>query len=124
MKALVIDDSSSMRMLLSRILNDMGVEVCTAVDGQDALSKLKSEGPFVFALVDWEMPVLDGMGFVKGAREDFDHEALKLIMVTSVNDIERVIEALEQGADEYIMKPFTKEALDEKLCLVGIELSQ
>ncbi len=123
MKALVIDDSGSMRMLLSRILQDMKVEVVTAVDGQDALIKLKEEWPFDFALVDWEMPVMNGMGFVKGARQLHDSDELKLIMVTSVNDIERVVEALGEGADEYIMKPFTKEALDEKLCIVGIDMN-
>jgi two-component system, chemotaxis family, chemotaxis protein CheY len=122
MRALVIDDSASMRMLLSRILNDFGIDVVQAPDGQEALKKLASEGPFEFALVDWEMPVLNGIGFVEEARKTHPSEDIKLIMVTSVNDIDHVVEALSKGADEYIMKPFSKESLEEKLALVGIDI--
>lgn len=123
MRALIIDDSSSMRMLLGRILDDMGVAHSQAGDGREGLEVLEREGPFEFGLVDWQMPVMDGIQFVRAARERHDSEAIKLLMVTSVNQIECVVEALEAGADEYIMKPFTKEALTEKLALLGIELA-
>jgi two-component system, chemotaxis family, chemotaxis protein CheY len=122
MKALIIDDSSSMRMLLGRILDEMGVAHAQAEDGRQALEVLEREGPFDFALVDWQMPVMDGIQFVRAARETHGSDTLKLLMVTSVNQIESVVEALEAGVDEYIMKPFTKEALSEKLALLGIEL--
>lgn len=123
MKALIIDDSGSMRMLLSRILADLGVDSEQAPDGKVALAVLSEKGPFELALVDWQMPVMDGIEFVRAVRREQDSDAIKLVMVTSVNQIERVVEALESGADEYIMKPFTKEALSEKLALLGFELS-
>jgi two-component system chemotaxis response regulator CheY len=121
MKALVIDDSSSMRMLLGRILDELGVGHAQAADGLQALAVLESEGPFDFALVDWQMPVMDGITFVRQVRAQLPREAIRLVMVTSVNQLESIVEALEAGADEYIMKPFTKEALEEKLALLGIE---
>jgi two-component system chemotaxis response regulator CheY len=123
MRAIIVDDSSSMRMLLGRILDEMGVEHCPAGDGREALDLLESEGPFDFGLVDWQMPVMDGLHFVRAARERYNSDEIKFVMVTSVNQIECVVEALEAGADEYIMKPFTREALTEKLALIGIELS-
>lgn len=121
MKALIIDDSSSMRMLLGRILDDLGMSHAQAADGLQALAVLESEGPFDFALVDWQMPVMDGITFVRQVRSQLPREAIQLLMVTSVNQMESIVEALEAGADEYIMKPFTKEALLEKLALLGIE---
>ncbi|MFA7329935.1 MAG: response regulator [Candidatus Delongbacteria bacterium] len=122
MKALIIDDSSSMRMLLGRILDDLGVQHAQAADGREALQVLEHDGPFDFALVDWQMPVMDGIEFVRAVRELLPREAIQLVMVTSVNQIESIVEALGAGADEYIMKPFTKDALQEKLALLGIEL--
>jgi len=122
MKALIIDDSGSMRMLLARILADLGVESAQAEDGRGGFETWSAQGPFDFALVDWQMPVMDGIEFVRAVRASAGGDAVKLVMVTSVNQIERVVEALEAGADEYIMKPFTKEALAEKLALLGIEL--
>ncbi len=122
MRALIIDDSASMRMLLGRILDEMGVSYLQAADGKEAFQLIQSAGPFDFALVDWQMPVMDGIQFVRQTRSLLDSEAIKLLMVTSVNQIESVVEALEAGADEYIMKPFTKEALAEKLALLGIEI--
>ncbi len=122
MKALIIDDSSSMRMLLGRILDDLGVQHAQAGDGREALQVLENDGPFDFALVDWQMPVMDGLEFVRAVREHLPREAIQLVMVTSVNQIESIVEALGAGADEYIMKPFTKDALQEKLALLGIEL--
>lgn len=122
MKALIIDDSSSMRMLLGRILDELGVRHGQAADGRQALEVLAAEGPFDFALVDWQMPVMDGIEFVKSVRERLGPDEIRLVMVTSVNQIESIMEALEAGADEYIMKPFTKDALQEKLALLGIEL--
>ena len=122
MKVLIVDDSGSMRMLLSRILSDLGVDSVQAADGRAGLAALDENGPFEIALVDWQMPVMDGIQFVREVRRRLDSDSIKLVMVTSVNQIERVVEALESGADEYIMKPFTKEALSEKLALLGFEL--
>ncbi len=123
MKVLIIDDSSSMRMLLGRILDDLGVEHDQAQDGREALQVLETEGPFDLALVDWQMPIMDGIEFVRAVRSDYGSSGPRLLMVTSVNLLESVVEALEAGADEYIMKPFTKEALLEKMAMLGFELS-
>jgi len=123
MRVLIIDDSSSMRMLLGRILDDLGVEHDQAQDGREALQVLEQEGPFELAMVDWQMPVMDGIEFVRAVRSRYGDEGPRLLMVTSVNLLESVVEALEAGADEYIMKPFTKEALLEKMAMLGFELS-
>ncbi|MDP2360511.1 MAG: response regulator [bacterium] len=121
MKALIIDDSSTMRLLLARLLDELGVTHAQAANGREAMEALAREGPFDFALVDWQMPVMDGIEFIRIARESYTRDELKLLMVTSVNQIESVMEALEAGADEYIMKPFSREALLEKLALLGID---
>lgn len=123
MRVLIIDDSSSMRMLLGRILDDLGVEHDQAQDGREALQVLEQEDPFDLAMVDWQMPVMDGIEFVRAVRARYGDEGPRLLMVTSVNLLESVVEALEAGADEYIMKPFTKEALLEKMAMLGFELS-
>lgn len=123
MRVLIIDDSSSMRMLLGRILDDLGVEHDQAQDGREALQVLEQEGPFELAMVDWQMPVMDGIEFVRAVRARYADDGPRLLMVTSVNLLESVVEALEAGADEYIMKPFTKEALLEKMAMLGFELS-
>jgi len=112
-----------MRMLLGRILDDLGVEHDQAQDGREALQVLEQEGPFELAMVDWQMPVMDGIEFVRAVRSRYGDEGPRLLMVTSVNLLESVVEALEAGADEYIMKPFTKEALLEKMAMLGFELS-
>jgi two-component system, chemotaxis family, chemotaxis protein CheY len=124
MRALIVDDSASMRMLLNKLLKDLGIESSQANDGQQALDVLLQGEKFDFALVDWQMPVMDGIEFVKSVRGCDKYNLMKLLMVTSVNQIESIVEALEAGADEYIMKPFTKEALAEKLVLIGIPISE
>ncbi|MCK5378561.1 MAG: response regulator [Acidobacteria bacterium] len=120
-KALVIDDSRAMRTILSGILGELGYEVEGAEDGGQALLILNSGGPFDLALVDWNMPQMTGYDFVCEVREEPRFADLRLVMVTTENEISRMSEALEAGADEYIMKPFNKEMLLEKLMLLGIE---
>ena len=120
-KALVIDDSRAMRTILSGILDELGYEVEGAEDGGQALLILNSGGPFDLALVDWNMPQMTGYDFVCEVREEPRFADLRLVMVTTENEISRMSEALEAGADEYIMKPFNKEMLLEKLMLLGIE---
>ena len=105
-KALVIDDSRAMRTILSGILDELGYEVEGAEDGGQALLILNSGGPFDLALVDWNMPQMTGYDFVCEVREEPRFADLRLVMVTTENEISRMSEALEAGADEYIMKPF------------------
>ena len=115
MRVLVIDDSRAMRMILKTTLLELGHEVVEAGDGQEGLDRLKSDGPFDIALVDWNMPVKNGYEFVCAARGDSAFAAMKIVMVTTEVEMSQVAKVLEAGANEYVMKPFTPEILKEKL---------
>ena len=120
-RALVIDDSRAMRTILGGILSDLGFEVTDAEDGKRALELLRSEDPFELALVDWNMPLMSGFEFVCAVRGDSSFDGVCLVMVTTETEVERMTDALEASADEYIMKPFNKDMMVEKLKLLGIE---
>ena len=120
MRALVIDDSRAIRLILGQVMKKLGFEVVDAGDGQEALNKLKSDGPFDIALVDWNMPVMNGYDFVVNARKDSQYNDMRLMMVTTETEMSQVVKALEAGANEYVMKPFTKEMIAEKLTLLGL----
>lgn len=118
---LVIDDSRAMRTILGGILGELGYEVTGAEDGGRALDILNSGASFDLALVDWNMPQMTGFDFVCEVRKEPKFSGLRLVMVTTETEESRMSEALEAGADEYIMKPFNREMLLEKLMLLGIE---
>jgi two-component system chemotaxis response regulator CheY len=119
MRALVVDDSRAMRMILRGMLGELGFdEVVEAEHGQAALEHLEG-GTCDVALVDWNMPVLDGLGFVRAVRTSRAHDRMKVLMVTSESGPRQVYEALKAGADEYAMKPVTREVIEGKLELLG-----
>lgn len=120
MNALVIDDSKAMRSILRKILTDIGFEVTEAGDGRQALECLKEGGKFELALVDWNMPEMDGYEFVQAVRADHDFDGVLLMMVTTEIEMERVVQALDAGANEYVMKPFTKDVILEKLAMLDL----
>lgn len=120
MAALVIDDSKAMRSILKRILNDVGFEVFEADDGQEALEYLQRLNHIKLALVDWNMPGMDGYEFVCTVRTATAYAHVRLMMVTAESEIAQVAKALAAGADEYVMKPFTRDAVLAKLALLGI----
>lgn len=122
MRALVIDDSRAMRSILAGILEDLEFEVEQAADAEMAYEVLKADDGFDLALVDWNLPAMSGLDLVKLVRQRPELAGLRLMMVTTETELARVREALEAGADEYIMKPFDKEMLLEKLNLLGIGL--
>jgi two-component system chemotaxis response regulator CheY len=122
MRALVIDDSRAMRTILTGILDDLEFEVEQATDAETAYEVLKADQGFDLALVDWNLPAMSGLDLVKLVRQRQELSGLRLMMVTTETELARVREALEAGADEYIMKPFDKEMLLEKLNLLGIGL--
>ena len=122
MRALVIEDSQAMRSILAGILGDLGFEVSLAADAEEALAVLENDQRFEFALVDWNLPAMSGLDLVISIRDRATHDDIKLMMVTTETELARVQEALEAGADEYIMKPFDREMLLEKLALLGIEV--
>lgn len=120
MLALVVDDSRVARAFLKNALRQVGFEVVEAQDGQDALNQLATIGSADVALVDWNMPVMNGLDFVKSVRKNQKYDDLTLMMVTSESEPTQLARALVAGASEYLMKPFTKELLYEKLGFLGL----
>jgi len=122
MRALIIDDSRAMRAIMRRALNELGIVDCVeAGNGQEALLALAAaSAPIGLAMVDWHMPVMDGLDFVKTVRATTPSAQLKIVMCTTETEIGHMVQALEAGADEYVMKPFTKEAIQSKLQILGL----
>jgi two-component system, chemotaxis family, chemotaxis protein CheY len=120
MRALVVDDSRAMRAAMRRLMTDLGFEVTEAGNGQEALDLLAEQAPAIdLALIDWHMPVMDGITLVRAMQDDPTTFRIRTMMVTAETDIRRVLEALRAGADEYLMKPVTRDALVEKLQILG-----
>ena len=120
MKALIIDDSRAMRMLLRRIVSSNGFEVVEAGNGQEALDAL-AVGPLPdVALIDWNMPVMDGLTFVNSVRARPEYRGITLMMVTTESERTQIVRALAAGAHEYLIKPFTEDALLSKFDLLGL----
>ena len=94
-----------------------------AADGREALARLREIDHADLALVDWNMPEMNGLEFVRAVRAEPAYDDMPLMMVTAESDMKNMILALESGANEYVMKPFTKEVLREKIELLGINLS-
>ena len=124
MKALLVDDSRAMRMILARTLKEIGFEVTEAGHGLEGLERLNNSGPFDLALVDWNMPEMDGLTFVSTVRQGQLAQAMRIVMVTTESEAERVAAALAAGADEYVTKPFTKDALTSKLEIIGLQVDK
>lgn len=120
MKAIVVDDSRAVRSILGRMLREIGFEVSEAEDGLVALQVLGDSGPFDLALVDWNMPEMDGLQLIQAIRANHVMDPMRIMMVTTETDIERIVRALGAGANEYLMKPFTPAAVVEKLALLGL----
>jgi two-component system chemotaxis response regulator CheY len=116
--AMVVDDSRAMRMILSRTVSEMGYEVCAAADGVEALALLREEMSIV--LVDWNMPHMNGFEFLKTLRADPRYASVKVMMVTTETEVDQMVKAIAAGADEYVMKPFTKEILADKFRMLGL----
>jgi two-component system chemotaxis response regulator CheY len=120
-KALIIDDSRAIRRILGSVVRELGFEVSEAENGREGLKTLNDmQPPAEVVLVDWNMPEMNGLEFVNQVRADGRWQGVKLMMVTSVTEADQMMKALTAGADEYIMKPFTKEVLHDKLRLLGI----
>jgi two-component system, chemotaxis family, chemotaxis protein CheY len=120
MRALILDDSKTTRMILRRIFQSIGFEVSEAADGEQGLKSIQESGKPDFVTVDWDMPVMDGLAFVRAVRAAHPSESLPVLMVAAANDLSHVAAALEAGANEYLMKPFTEEMVREKLEILGV----
>lgn len=120
MRAIVIDDSRAMRSLLKGILKGEGFdEILEAGDGQEALKRLAQADRPELALVDWNMPNMNGLEFIRHIRKDGSFQNMYIVMVTTEVEMHQVAAALEAGANEYLMKPFTEQGVREKLQLLG-----
>ena len=119
-RALVVDDSRAMRMILSKTLAESGFEVMQAANGREALEIMDREGPAIgLMLLDWNMPEVTGIEVIEKLRVQKAFNTVRVVMVTTETEIEQMARALEAGADEYVMKPFTREAVEDKLRLIG-----
>ena len=119
MHALVVDDSNTIRIILTAYLKKLGFDVTVAINGRDALDRLHAMAKADIVLVDWNMPEMDGLSFVRAVRAEDEYATLPLMMVTTNVELTNVAEALDAGANEYMMKPFTMDILRAKLELLG-----
>lgn len=120
MKALVVDDSRAMRVIVVKQLRELGFTVEEAAGGQEALAKLNA-GPVDLVLLDWNMPEMDGCEVLSLIRSQPRYKDVRVMMVTTESEMSQVAVALEAGANEYLMKPFDRESLVEKLVLLGMD---
>ena len=120
MRALVVDDSRTMRRIVARILGDLGFEVVEAGDGQQGLDALADGPPPQLACVDWNRQVMDGLSFITHVRAVPAWRDITLMMVTTESEYSQIVRALAAGAHEYLIKPFTAQAMAEKLELLGL----
>ena len=121
MKALIVDDSRFIRQHMRQLLERIGVTCEEAANGREALEVLKNSAAFDFMLVDVNMPEMSGLECVKALRDAGLQAPMKVMMVTTEADSAFICRALEYGADEFLMKPFTPESLREKMLLLGFE---
>jgi len=122
-KAIVVDDSRTIRRILAATLGELGFEVLQAENGRVALTTIdqaRDTAPVSLALVDWNMPEMNGLEFVKTVRADQRNAELIVVMVTTETAVDQMVTALEAGANEYVMKPFTKDVIQDKLRLLGV----
>ena len=118
--AIVVDDSRAIRMILSRTLRELGFQVREAGNGIDALAALGDGPPADLVMADWNMPVMDGLELLRKIRASPAFATVPVVMVTTEAEIDQMTTALQAGATEYIMKPFTAEILADKLRMAGL----
>jgi two-component system chemotaxis response regulator CheY len=120
MNALVIDDSRTVRAIIGKILRDLGLEVVEAGNGREGLEQMHRPPGVELVLVDWNMPEMNGLEFIRAVRAQRIFDPVRIMMVTTEVEQEQVIRALDAGANEYVMKPFTREILVAKLGLLNL----
>ncbi|MFO1013287.1 MAG: response regulator [Caulobacteraceae bacterium] len=116
---LIVDDSRVIRKVARRILEDLGFEIAEAADGMEALAWCRAAMPDAI-LLDWNMPVMNGIDFLRRLRSEPGGAAPKVVFCTVESDVEHIREALDSGADEYIMKPFDGDIIEAKFVEAGL----
>lgn len=118
MRIMLVDDSATMRRIQRTQLAGLGItDIVEAANGQEAVDLMPASMPVDVILLDWNMPVMDGLAFLKRLRSDSAYQNVRVVMCTSESEKKKVIEALKEGATNYMVKPFTPEVLKEKLGL-------
>ena len=121
MLGIVIDDSRAMRRILRRFLEELGFDVIEAGNGREALEVIGAADTVpTLALIDWNMPEMNGLEFVIEARKVEEWRSITLVMVTTESEHDQIVRALAAGAHEYVIKPFTKDGMIDKLALLGL----
>lgn len=121
MKAMIVDDSRAMRSMLRKILKENGFEVVAeAENGRDALEQLQQHPVLDLMLLDWNMPIMNGYDLLCEVRKQAKWKDMRVMLVTTETEASQIIRALDAGADEYLIKPFVKEALRDKLNVMGL----
>jgi two-component system, chemotaxis family, chemotaxis protein CheY len=120
MRALVIDDARTVRIIIGQILREIGIEVLEAKNGVEGLEQLRKNPDIDLMLVDWNMPEMNGFDFVVAVRAQRDCDRIRILMVTSESQGVNVSQALRAGANDYLMKPFNRDVLLAKLQLLDV----
>ncbi len=118
-KCVIADDSRIIRMLLSKIMTNLGFEVIEAEDGEEVVEMVELNEPSI-VIMDWRLPVLDGIDALYKIRSLKNIEQPKVMFCSSIIDVEKIKEALNGGADDYVMKPFDEEIIISKLEILGL----
>ena len=124
MNALIVDDSRAMRRILRGIVAQLGFDVIEASNGAEGYDKLVANEDIELVLVDWNMPVMNGIELVKKVRSEPRYETLKMVMVTTETEPQQMARAIMAGVDEFVMKPFTSDILIDKFKLIGVRMPQ
>ncbi len=123
-KILVVDDMLTMRKVVSKILRDLGYsDITQAVDGNDAWEKAK-DGSFGLIISDWNMPNCTGVEFLKKVRADATTAKTPFLLVTAEAEQHQIVEAIQAGVDQYVVKPFTTDGLRSKLTAVYMKYAK
>lgn len=117
---LLVDDSRAVRLVGRRMMGTFGLEVLEAEDGKQALEVVRANPELDAILLDWNMPIMDGMEFLTALRAEDRQKQPIVVMCTTENDMPRIVQAMQAGANEYIMKPFTEDIVRDKLEETGV----
>lgn len=115
MKILIVDDSKTMRMIIGRTLKELGHETREAGNGREAITVLKGETGWGLVMADWNMPEMNGLEMVIAVKAEEVFKPLPIMMVTTETEMSNIQKAMDAGAAGFIMKPFKKEAIQEKI---------
>jgi two-component system chemotaxis response regulator CheY len=119
-RALVIDDSRAVRRIIGSMMKELGYEVLEAGHGLEGLAQLELHGAPEIILVDWNMPEMNGLEFIKAVRAKSEYDSVPMMMVTTETEMEKMAQAFIAGVNEYVMKPFDKTIIEEKLAILGV----